>query len=157
MFDIESLTIRPFQPGDRGMVTEFFDQMGGETRALFNRGDGNRRSAMGYFDGLDGDDTARFAAVDPDGAMAGYVFLWEIGKLTPWLGIAVREEWKGRRLGGVLLEYAANWARERGCGGILLTTAQGNLRGQALYERCGYERLGCHTSGEVLYLLRFQR
>ena len=156
MFDIKTLTIRPFELGDSAMVTEFFDQMGGETRALFNRGDGNRRSAMGYFDGLDGDGIVRFAAVDPEGKMAGYVFLWDVGKLVPWLGIAVREEWKGRRLGGALLEHAAGWARARGCGGILLTTAQGNLRGQALYERCGFERLGIHSSGEVLYLLRFE-
>jgi hypothetical protein len=54
MNDQEEVTIRPFAAGDETLVWAFFDQMGGETRALFNRGDGNRRTAMRFFEGAHG-------------------------------------------------------------------------------------------------------
>jgi len=53
------------------------------------------------------------------------------------------------------MAHAEAHARELGKGGILLTTHIANLRGQGLYEGCGYEYLGVHTSGERLYLKRF--
>ena len=40
-------------------------------------------------------------------------------------------------------------------GGILLTTAQDNVRGQGLYEHCGFEKLGVAKNGEFQYVLRF--
>lgn len=155
--NINTPVIRPFEPSDRAMVEEFFDQMGGETRAFFDRGSGNRKSAVKFFEGQD-NNTIRWAAVintEKDELMVGYVYLWDLDKKIPWLGIAVREEWKGHHLGRRLLEHARSYVESINGGGILLTTAQANMRGQGLYERCGYERLGNHSSGEVLYLLRF--
>ena len=153
----EAISIRKFAPGDRAMVQEFFNQMGGETRALFNRGGWNERNAMKFFDG-DTQHSTYFAATVPgDGGelMVGYLFLWDIHTSIPWLGVAVREEYKGQGLGRRLMTHAADYARSLGAGGILLTTSQANLRAQALYERMGYMRMGVHNYGEVLYLLRF--
>ena len=93
-------------------------------------------------------------ALDGD-RMAGYLFLWDLNKSVPWLGIAVAEAYKGKHLGRILMQTAKEYAMAQGKGGILLTTHVANLRGQGLYERSGYERLGIHTSGEILYLLRF--
>lgn len=152
--EIHDIAIRPFASADRQLVTDFFDQMGGETRAFFNRDDGNRHTAMQFFDGAGAQDTVRFLA-EAQGRMAGYVFLWDMNKGVPWLGIAVAEDWKGRHLGRRLIEHAHAYARAAGKGGVLLTTGVANLRGQGLYERMGYERLGTHTSGEYLYLVRF--
>jgi len=149
----ESISIRRFEMGDRGMVNEFFDQMVGESKAFFNRSDGNRRNAMRFFDG-EAPNTDYFLA-ESGGVMAGYVFLWDMDKGVAWLGIAVREGFKGKGLGKLLMGHAADHARVDGKGGILLTTHTANLRGQVLYEGSGYERLGMHTSGELLYLLRF--
>lgn len=53
------------------------------------------------------------------------------------------------------MQTAHDHAVTAGKGGILLTTHVSNLRGQGLYERSGYERMGMHSSGEILYLLRF--
>jgi ribosomal protein S18 acetylase RimI-like enzyme len=150
--NFDGVAIRPFEQGDRALVCAFFDQMGGETRAMFDRDSGNRYSALKFFDG---DNAAhRFMAVK-DGRMVGYVFLWDMDKSVPWLGIAVAEDWKGRHLGRLLMEHAHQYAKANGKGGVLLTTAHANVRGQGLYERMGYERLGNHSSGELLYLLRF--
>ena len=81
--------------------------------------------------------------------------MYPIGSGETQEGIAVAEDWKGRHLGRELMARAEKHALENGKGGILLTTHTANLRGQGLYERSGYERLGVHTSGEFLYLRRF--
>lgn len=151
--NMDEIAIRPFKAGDEALVTAFFDQMGGETRAFFNRGDGNRRTAMRFFEGGK-DNTVRFLA-ECEGCMAGYVFLWDMDKGVPWLGIAVAEGWKGRHLGRMLLEHAHGYAKAQGKCAVLLTTGVANIRGQGLYERMGYEHIGTHTSGEYLYMIRF--
>ena len=138
---------------DKELVTEFFNQMVGESKAFFNRSNGNFINAMRFFNG-EAPNTHYFLAED-GGVMIGYVFLWDMHKSVPWLGIAVREGYKGIGLGKKLMLHAENHARGNNKGGILLTTHVANLRGQSLYSGSGYERIGMHTSGEVLYLLRF--
>lgn len=149
------VTIRPFRQGDQEMVQAFFDQMGPETRGFFNRNHGNERGALAFFNEGPSAEVERFLA-ERDGKMIGYVFLFGNEYKVPWLGIAVSEDAKGCHLGTRLIEYAKEFALAHGKGGILLTTHQANLRGQVLYEKCGFERLGNHPSGEVLYFLNFK-
>ena len=150
---IESMIIRDFTPSDKAMVEEFFDQMGGETRALFNRDDGNRHNAMNYFKG--NVKNIKYCLAEYEGRMTGYVFMWDINTMVPWLGIAVREEFKGRHLGRRLISHMADYAKENGKGGIMLTTHIINLAAQSLYERMGFKCLGMQTGSEALYFLRF--
>lgn len=148
-------TIRLIRPEDRELVNAFFDQMAPDSRALFNRNDGNRRWAMRYFDGTDTQAMRRWVALDDDG-MVGYVFLWDVDTMIPWLGIAVAERLRGQHFGRRLIAQAEAWCREQGKGGILLTTHMANVRAQALYTRCGFEQLGVHgQSNELLFLKRF--
>ncbi|MCL2462810.1 MAG: GNAT family N-acetyltransferase [Defluviitaleaceae bacterium] len=152
------LPIRPFDKNaDKPLVEAFFAQMGGESRSFFNRGGGNEQSTLAFFsqDAGAGRPEAAYFMAEDDCRMAGYVFLWDLDKAVPWLGIAVAEDWKGRHLGRELMEYAADYACGLGKGGILLTTHIANLRGQGLYEASGYEYMGTHTNGERLYLKRF--
>lgn len=155
MDHFKDVRIRKFTMDDRDMVVGFFDQMGGETRAFFDRGSANKKNALKLFDG-NNENKIDFAALEDD-KMVGYVFLWDTDKSIPWLGIAVAEEWKGRKLGRKLISYAIAYCREKEKGGILLTTHLANLRGQGLYSRMGFEYLGTHTTGEMLYLYRFDR
>lgn len=150
---IESIIIRDFTPSDRVLVEEFFDQMDGETRAFFNRGDCNRTSAMSFFCGTA--KNTKFCLAEYESKMAGYVFMWDTDTMLPWLGIAVREELKGQHLGRRLISHMVDFAKKNGKGGIMLTTGISNFRAQGLYEHMGFARMGMHTSGEVLYLLRF--
>ena len=153
-----SVTIRPMTAADRQLAEDFFAQMGGESRAFFNRNDGNYRGLMNCFETPN---PARrdFAAVipTPDGGerMIGLVFLWALDTMPPWLGIAVAEDFKGKHLGRKLMAYAENYCHRLGKGGIFLTTAVANIRGQGLYTRSGYTRLGMYHDGEILFFRNF--
>jgi len=150
----DEILIREFTMDDEKLVKDFFDQMGGETKALFDRGNGNRNNAMKFFDKTS-DNTVYFL-VEHNGIMVGYLFLWDMDKSIIWLGIAVHDTIKGKGLGKKLMSHAEEYAKKHGKGGILLTTHLANLRGQVLYERSGYERLGIHNQFmELLYLRRF--
>ena len=154
MDEFVDVTIRAFSAGDRPAVEAFFDQMGGESRAFFNRNDGNRRFALRFFEEEPSPRVVRFLA-ETKGRMIGYVFLGDLHTRVPWLGIAVAEDYKGRHLGRRLIQHAHDYARQVGAGGVMLTTSYGNTRGLGLYERMGYERLGMHASGEIMLIYRF--
>jgi len=154
MSDIfEKAAIREFAAGDRRLVEDFFAQMGGETRAFFNRGDGNLKTAMEFFEGTASNKVYYLAELG--GVMIGYVFLWDTNRGVPWLGIAVHDGYKGMGLGRRLIAHVIGYAKENGKGGLLLSTHIANIRGQGLYERMGFERIGMQDGGELLYILRF--
>jgi len=52
--------------------------------------------------------------------------------------LALAPEWDGQGIGGRLLAFAEDWARERGCRFVTLGVFPGNARARALYERHGY-------------------
>jgi len=154
---IEHLPIRRMTGEDKPLVQRFFAQMGEESASFFNRNQGNEKRTLRFCDGELPDHIFWIAEAQTDNGpeIAGLVFIWNRESKIPWLGIAVAEEWKGRHLGRRLIAQVRSHCESIGCGGILLTTAQNNFRGQGLYEHCGFERLGVHSSGEFLYLLRF--
>lgn len=150
----DELHIRPLIPEDRSRVEVFFSKLGTEGAGFFS---GNKKRTLSYCDGKLPDHIFWAAVADTEEGeeIAGIVFLWDKESMVPWLGIGITEEWKGRHLGRRLMQTARDWCESVGAGGILLTTAVDNLRGQGLYERCGYEKLGQYLDGEFLYLLRF--
>lgn len=145
--------VREHDAADLALLEAFFDQMGGETRAFFNHGDWNRKFMRASMAGTSDEVSVHWIA-EADGRVAGYVFLTFVDTGIPWLGIAIAEEMKGRHLGRRLIALAKDWAKENGKGGVMLTTHVANIRGQRLYENCGFQRLGIHVSGEVLYYWR---
>ena len=154
---IEEIEIRPLVPEDREKVTAFFRALGEEGSTFFNRHGSNEKGTYAFLEGQKPNRLYWAAVVDtPQGEeIAGLVFLWKTNTKIPWLGIGVSENWKGRHLGRRLMNTAKEWAQSVGAGGILLTTAPQNLRGQGLYERMGYQRIGTYHDGEFLYLLTF--
>jgi GNAT superfamily N-acetyltransferase len=50
----------------------------------------------------------------------------------------LEEPWRGQGLGVQAIEFAAQWARERGMAAVRLETAHDNLRAQGLYRKCGF-------------------
>ena len=157
--DVDSVEIRELSKSDLTMVLEFFDQMAGDTRAMFNRGDVNRIRVIEHLNSVDDDHQIHFAAVvkEADGSekMVGYVFLWDIDKKIPWLGIAVHENWKGHHLGRKLLAHLDKWAQPRGYGGLMLTSVPANVRAHSLYARMGFEYFGVYPDSEFLYIKRY--
>ena len=154
---IDRIRIRPLVPDDRERVTAFFGSLGEEGSYFFNRNHGNEQEAYNYLSGERPHHMFWAAVADtPKGEeLAGLVFLYKTNTKVPYLGIGITEQWKGKHLGRRLMTVARQWAESAGAGGILLTTDTKNLRGQGLYERMGYKRIGLHNSGELLYLLAF--
>ena len=151
----DGVVIRPLVPADKALMEEFFDSMGGESRAMFNRNGYNSKTAYKYCD--EPIPTQRFWVAEYEGKIAGYVFFYNYGSMIPELGIAVRDDLKGLHLGSRLMDYAIDHAKGAGKGGIRLTTLTANVRGQMLYERKGFKRLGLYTNLiELFYLLSFE-
>ena len=150
----DNLVIRSFAPDDRPLVEEFFRNLGQEGTFFFN-GDGiNEKPALAWFEGKSREN-AYFMA-ESQGIMVGFLVFYDYHWKTPWLGIALREDAKGKHLGTRLMAFAETYAREHGKGAIILTTHKKNVRGQALYKKSGYTHLGEHTTGELLYIRYFE-
>ena len=152
---IEDLKIRPITPDDKEKLYRFFRQLGEEGGTFFNRNGGNEKNVYAFLNGEKPNSIYWAAVADtPEGEeIAGIVFLWKKNTKVPWLGIGITENWKGRQLGRRLMDTAKEWALSVHAGGICLTTAPDNVRGQGLYQRMGYERIGTYLDGEYLYLL----
>ena len=157
---LDRVKIRELIPEDLAMVIEFFDQMAGDTRAMFNRGDVNRLRAIEHLKRTGEDHQIHFAATvadETDGErMVGYVFLWDIDKKLPWLGVAVREDWKGHHLGRKLLQHLDDWAKPKGYGGLMLTSVPANVRAHSLYTRMDFDYFGVYPDSEFLYIKRYE-
>lgn len=156
---IEDMKIRPLVPSDRERVCTFFRALGEEGGRFFNLNEYNERHTYAFLDGERQKHVYWAAIADtPAGEeIAGLVFLYKIDTGIPWLGVGVAEKWQGKHLGRRLMATAEQWAESAGAGGILLTTARENIRGQMLYKHMGYKNIGHYCNGELLYLLTFPR
>ena len=152
--DTPAYTLRPLREGDAPLLDEFFSALGPESRALFNRRDYNKRGALRAITRKDG--TREYYLAEAGGRLLGYLFFLDAHTGLPELGLCVRDDCQGRGLGRALCEWAIQNAKERGKGGLMLTTHTANLRAQVLYESLGFVCHGLAKNGtELLYLLRF--
>ncbi len=149
----QNISFRPMRAEDRKSVQSFFDEMGKESASFFNVDHGNEKRVMAYFE--NGKPDHLFWVAEAEGLIVGIAFIWDLDSMIPWFGIAVRDGFKGRHVGTDLTSYVVEECLSRGCGGILLRTAERNLPARGLYEKSGFENIGRHPSGEILYLKRF--
>jgi len=149
------LIFRPLRQDDEEGVRDFFSRLGDSGSAFFNHGRGNERRTMGFFENGKPDHRFFVSCIPGDPTPAGLCFIWDVDSSVPWLGIAVREDCRGMHVGSFTLDRLISYVRERGCGGLLLTTAQTNFPAQRLYESRGFERLGVYHDGEYVYIRRF--
>lgn len=150
------IVLRELQSTDENLINEFFNRMGGESRALFNRRDYNRKGVLKQC--RTPLPTRRYWLALLDKEMVGYVFFLDWDTSIPELGIAVRDDLQGKHLGKELMRYAMERATSEGKGGICLTTHTANLRAQALYESMGFVCMGqCKNGTELFYLYRYRQ
>lgn len=151
----EMFTYKLLSECDVGSVNSFFDKMGGESRAFFNRRNYNRRRAIDFC--LGKSPHSRYFGVFLENSIAGIVFLLDSDTGIPELGLALRDDLRGRGLGHELVRFAVNEAKALGAGGIYLTTHVANVRAEALYESEGFRLIGTAKDGtELAYLLKFK-
>lgn len=153
---IEKLTVREVTPGDTDLINRFFDAMGAESRALFNRRDFNRRGILRFC--ARPDMTRKYVIALIDGEMAGYFFFLDWHSSIPELGLCVRDDLRGMGLGTHLLSLAKLVALDEQKGGLQLTTHVANLRAQTLYESAGFVNRGlCKNGSELFYLWSYRK
>ena len=149
------MTVRKMQMCDREKVADFYASMGERSAHFFNVNHGNEKRTMEFFENGKKDHIF-YVAFDGDELVA-LAFIWDIDRTVPWFGIAVRDSAQGKGVGTAFMKEIFADIFSLGYAGLLLRTATDNLPAQHLYEKCGFERLGVHPSGEYLYLKRFAR
>jgi len=92
---------------------------------------------------VEGNRTERWIAEGPSGETLGYVILGESGFLTPETHAFLYDIWvapdhRDQGIGKALVDWASNWARERGHRKIKLEVGEGNERARHVYESLGF-------------------
>lgn len=149
------MTVRKMQTGDKEKVAGFYASMGEQSARFFNANHGNEKRTMAFFE--NGKKDHVFYVAFEGEELIALAFIWDIDRTVPWFGIAVRDSAQGKGVGTAFLKEIFADILSAGYAGLLLRTAQENIPAQGLYEKCGFERLGVHPSGEYLYLKRFAR
>ena len=152
---LTEICLREMSAADRAAVQRFYSTLGESSAAYFNVNRGNELRTMAFFD--TGKPDHRFFVADAGGVVAAVAFIWDVDRQIPWFGICVHDDFQRKGLGTAVLRYVKEYCADKGYGGLLLRTALTNLPAQALYQANGFEQIGTHPSGELLYLLRFHR
>lgn len=148
------MIIRPLCMNDKEMVQTFFDNMSEESASFFNVNHGNEKRTMEFF--VNGKKDHRFFIVTDETEIIALSFIWDINTSIPWFGVAVNDRYHGQGIGTMLISGVLRKLREEGYGGLFLRTSVQNIPAQKLYEKCGFERIGTHPSGEYLYIKRWK-
>ena len=137
-----TVEVRPLVPGEVDLFVELLEGLSEQSRRWFHPHGYDRATAARIVAGAVGDDDqARWLLLVARGGRevaAGYGFLWNLRQGAPSLGIAVRDDYQGQALGGVLMEFLLDAARSRGCTAVRLTVYDDNPRARRLYERFGF-------------------
>jgi ribosomal-protein-alanine N-acetyltransferase len=83
-----------------------------------------------------------WVAEDEEEGVVGYYVLWCIQDQGELANIAVRESFRGRRLGGLLLDHALEVAERRGVESVYLEVRVSNDQAAAMYASRGFEQVG---------------
>jgi len=160
---LEQIVIRRYTPQDTLMVYNYFQSLSEATKSImigfpFTMDEAIRETG----EELEGQSTRRFLVSTPNSSangeiMIGMVWFWGWERKIPWFGICICDDFQEKGLGGIMMEFAIQEAKAFQKGGILLTTAKNNIRGQALYKRHGYTTLGDSSNppGEYIMILNF--
>ncbi|MCR5040953.1 MAG: GNAT family N-acetyltransferase [Clostridia bacterium] len=141
--------------GDEAEARAFYADMGERSSGFFNVDKGNEKRTLEFFEGKRPDHV--FYGMFEDGSLLALAFIWDVGRSVVWFGVAVRDGFQGRGLGKQITNGVLDECRADGHGGVLLRTHRDNIPAQKLYEACGFEHIGTHPSGELLYIYRFFR
>lgn len=90
------------------------------------------------------EDSAVLVATEPGGEVVGWLQATKLDTLTDgpsahMIGLVVDDRYRGQRVGRRLLARAEEWARDQGCGKIVVRSRLGRERAHAFYEGLGYE------------------
>jgi len=94
-----------------------------------------------FVETLDNEDN-EFYVAEADSEIAGYINLWYVLDEVTVANIAVAKDFRRKGIGGALMEYALDIAREKGMSAATLEVRQSNYPAIKLYESFGFESAG---------------
>ena len=97
-------------------------------------------STQGFIDALD--HSAFFLVAEEAKQILGYVGMYVTvpeGEIT---NVAVKPEYRDRKIGSALVEQMQQWSLEHGVNRIVLEVRSGNMPAICLYEHKGFVKLG---------------
>ena len=81
-------------------------------------------------------------AVQPDGRLIGYIAWWQVADEAEIINLAVAPEWRGRRIGRLLLAGMIDEAVRSGASCIHLEVRESNRPARRLYDQAGFCQTG---------------
>jgi ribosomal protein S18 acetylase RimI-like enzyme len=147
-----SLEIRRIRPDDGARLSDLFAILGADSQWFHPHpltSDEAHRLATGFPGRRD-----VYAVCLHSDAPVAYVLLrgWDDGFSTPSLGIAVHPDWKGRKIGRLMMAFLHAEARLSGARDVLLKVYVENVVACTLYESLGYVWTGTQD-GQRVYTL----
>ncbi|HEY5039532.1 MAG TPA: ribosomal protein S18-alanine N-acetyltransferase [bacterium] len=83
-------------------------------------------------------DVAYYFVMEEEGEVAGYMGYWEAPQEAHIINLAIAPKFRGRGLGGQMIEYCLEFARKRGAGLATLEVRESNEAARKLYEKCDF-------------------
>jgi GNAT superfamily N-acetyltransferase len=132
--DCSQITIRLAQPEDAVRIADLCSQLGYPATADAVR---ERLAEIGQ------DERHAVFVAEGAGRVAGWIHVYlcplvVVGLQAEIGGLVVDENWRGRGVGRLLLEWAEQWVRERGVQDLVVRSNVVRERAHAFYERAGY-------------------
>ena len=141
------IAIRPATETDRTFILSLADRLADFDRPAWRSAEeiaaGDRRALAGELDAPSEENGLFIATFDEQ--PAGCLLMWTLedyftGDRHAHISvIAVTRAAEGRGVGRALMDYAAQWARERGHSRLTLSVFESNRRAQRLYEGAGFQ------------------
>lgn len=151
----DSVILRELECGDVDRVVDYFESLSEASRDFFH---------PHPFDRMNAEQICRDDAPGPyrivaecDGRIVGYAWFAPPRDCPyPTVGIAISDDFQGKRLGGALMDALTAEARRRGHAGLRLTVYKTNERGVRLYTARGYKIVGEEGHQHIMDLV-FER
>ncbi|BAK46167.1 MAG: ribosomal protein S18-alanine N-acetyltransferase [Lachnospiraceae bacterium] len=102
-------------------------------------------SEQGFLEGMRSENTI-FCAAEAEGRLAGYCGLYTAADEGEITNVAVREDFRRRGIGRMLIREIQKQAARRGIRSIYLEVRESNTAAQAVYEKTGFSVCGCRKN-----------
>ena len=127
----------------RATLQTVWDDIPEDERAQLDRGKWEAHFRKKVEPYMAGDRTERWVAETADHEFVGYLILGESGFMTPEAQGFIYDVWvtperRGTGVGKFLVEWASDWARQRGYRKIKLEVSETNARARHVYESLGF-------------------
>jgi ribosomal protein S18 acetylase RimI-like enzyme len=133
--------IRLLRKEDKEMLIDFFESLSEKTKKVFQPHPFDKNTVKKIIYDLDKDiDILRFLVIDVVlGKAIAYLLLWNLRDYYLYFGIGISDDYQGKGLGNLLMDYSIQVAKKLGKNGLILTVYKNNTAAYNLYLKKGFE------------------